>query len=335
MSALLERILGRPLYAADPETGTAAPTPTPEPQADPDAGVRDFGDFGPPEPEESEEGAEEAQEEEAPVEAAPEPVDDGTEDLELNGKKFKIPREIRPLLMTQADYTQKTQELAQQRAALADHFEQQSVLANEKVAKAGQFAHANEMLAKYQQLDWNALRTQDPELAQTRLIEWKQWESHREKISQEFAGLQAQEAQARQTQVLEAQNQLQMRLQENQAILHRDIPNWKEVGPKVGEYATSKHGFTPQELGSVPDARFVKVLHEAYLYGQLMEKQKAAAQQRTQPKAAAAEPIAPLATVTPKSGGPTARKSLEDLAKGDNMNAFVETYRKTFPKHRH
>src|SRR6476660_325944 len=41
--------------------------------------------------------------------------DDDSEEVEFGGKKYKLPKDLKPALMMEADYRRKTQELAEQR----------------------------------------------------------------------------------------------------------------------------------------------------------------------------------------------------------------------------
>jgi len=279
-------------------TSQDIPSEAPEPPAGPEEEYDIEGDDPSPKPAPSADD-----EAEAPVE------EDDTEEYDLNGKKFKIPKDVKPLLMTQADYTRKTAELAEQRKMLADHFERQNQVSQAKTEKIGEYNNATKMLEKYSALDWATLRTQDPDLALARQNEWLQWRDYREKIQLEYNQLDAQEGQMRQQLAMQERAAADARMQEAQQQLHREIPGWKDIAPKVGEFAVRELGFTPQELSSIPDARFGKTLHLAWVGSQSLQKQKAAVQQKAVVKAA--ETIAPLETVTPKSGNPQTRVSLD------------------------
>src|SRR5262245_52574677 len=49
-------------------------------------------------------------------ESGPEPEE--SEEIEHDGRKYLVPKALRPLLLMQADYTRKTQEVAEQRRAV-------------------------------------------------------------------------------------------------------------------------------------------------------------------------------------------------------------------------
>ena len=61
----------------------------------------------------------EADAEGAPDEGQPE---DDTEEVDWDGAKYRVPKPLKDALLRQADYTRKTQELADQRRTVEQHF---------------------------------------------------------------------------------------------------------------------------------------------------------------------------------------------------------------------
>ena len=55
----------------------------------------------------------------APDEGQPE---DDTEEVDWDGAKYRVPKPLKDALLRQADYTRKTQELAEQRRTVEQHF---------------------------------------------------------------------------------------------------------------------------------------------------------------------------------------------------------------------
>src|SRR5690349_1139844 len=82
--------------------------------------------------------------------AQPEP--DETEEVEHEGKKYKIPKPLKGALLMQADYTRKTQEVAEQRkqveAERARFAEEQKLIA-ESISEFGKVQALNDALAQY------------------------------------------------------------------------------------------------------------------------------------------------------------------------------------------
>ncbi len=309
----LERILSRPFMM--PETGdgageasaTTTPAETSAP-AEPEKPVEEEFEIEAP-ADATEESVEQTAKPEAPK--PDEPVEEFIE-FDDNGDKVKIPKRLRPYLMAQADYSRNIQRVSETLKALDAQRAEIAAVSQEKITKAGQLAGADEMIDRYQKLDWARLEAEDQALAQTRLRELHQWQITRDQLAREVASIDQKIADDRRQRELETQQDTARRIQEAYAVLDRDIPNWATVGPKVMDYATKVHGYHPQELASQTDPRLAKLLHKAMLADELAQKQQAAAQQRAAEKTKAQQAtVAPLETVTPKSGGPTTRVSLE------------------------
>jgi hypothetical protein len=198
--------------------------------------------------------------------------EDEVEEVEFEGKVFKGPKGVKEALLRQADYTKKTQEVAEQRKAVeerAQALEQQQRVMAQTFDKAVEFREVQKRLTEYENLDWAALGQNDPAQAlqlnlayqklqrdaQAKYGEWKQAEQ--------------------QTQQLTEQNRQQMLVKAEQELKTR-LPNY---GPQVAEKivkAGKEYGITDQELNSLIDPRYVHVLHDAMKWRALQaEKPKA------------------------------------------------------------
>lgn len=104
--------------------------------------------------------------EEGPEEVAEraEPEDDG-EEVEFEGKAYKVPKELKPALLRQQDYTTKTQEVATLRKQAEDRIqyaEAQQQLFDALRTDALEFETLKARKAEYDKLDWQALYSADP-----------------------------------------------------------------------------------------------------------------------------------------------------------------------------
>ncbi len=223
------------------------------------------------------------------------------DEIEFAGKKHRIPKELKPAFLMQADYTQKTQAVAEMRKALEAQAAQHATVSRERVQALGKIMHADEVIAQLQQTDWDAEYQKDPLGAPQKYMQLQQWKDHRAEIAHQVA-----QADAHRTH--EAQQQSAKRLEEAQAVLARDIPNWDAEKSKVAEHAISL-GFTPEQLNGIDDPRIVKVLHQAMIGARLM---KTAAAPQSKPKTVV--PDAPLAQVSARTSNSGARKSLSDMS---------------------
>ena len=93
-------------------------------------------------------------------------VEDEDEEVEHDGQKYKVPKALKPLLMMQGDYTQKTQALAEQRRAIEAQAQQTHQLVQQNIADIGRVASIDERLQQFSQLNWQALSEADPLQAQ-------------------------------------------------------------------------------------------------------------------------------------------------------------------------
>lgn len=221
------------------------------------------------------------------------------EEVEHEGKKYKIPKPLKGALLMQADYTRKTQEVADQRRALE---ERQKTLAEEQKIHAehlsgiARIVGLNDAIAQFEQADWAKIRAENPQLYNDLWFQYGQAKEQRDRA-----------VVALQNRVQERNSQAQLeqarRLEEAKAALARDIRDWSpELAGKLSQFAMTQ-GFTADELRQVTDPRVIKLLHAAWVGNQLQLKSAAAT------KAANSEAAKPLPTV---SGNTPAEKGLSD-----------------------
>ena len=186
-------------------------------------------------------------------------TDDGLVEAEFEGKSYKVPQELKDALLRQADYTRKTQEVAEQRKAVEERqaaLEQQQTLLATQFEKAVQLRSMQEKLAQYEALDWNAISEQDPSQAMKLNVAYQKLQ--REAQEAAFA---LNQAQSQQQQLTQAQRQ--QKLQEAQQELFRHIPNFNaEVAEKIRKTA-HEYGVSDQEINSIVDPRQIRILHDA------------------------------------------------------------------------
>jgi hypothetical protein len=212
------------------------------------------------------------------------------DEIEVDGKKFALPKSAAEKLkaerMMQADYTRKTQDLAEQRKS----FEVET-----QKTREGHQAYLNEyakvvaidqQLEEYGKVDWAALIDQDPALAQKLEVKRRELEGLRVKAAEAVTQKQQQFA-------LNEQQETAKRVQEAQAYVAREIPGWsggRDVA--LAQYAVS-NGMNAQEIGAlaVKHPQLLKFMHKAELYDQLEKK-------RSAKPAAAAAPIKPATQIT-------------------------------------
>lgn len=228
----------------------------------------------------------------------PAPEVDDSEEIEHDGSKYKIPKVLKDAFLRQSDYTVKTQTLAQQRQAF--EAAQQQFAARQQFQQAhiqgvAKVMAIDERLAQFRQLDWNALTDADPVQAMKLDRQVRELQTQR---AQQVQAIET--AQARST--MDAQQATARGMQEARTQLAKDIKGFgtPEVTKSLTEVGKA-FGYKPEELANVSDPRAVRLLHEAYLYRQLVAKAKTP------------EPVTNVTPITRVSGsGAVSTKSMSD-----------------------
>lgn len=234
---------------------------------------------------------------------APEPEEE-TEEVEWDGKKYAVPKPLKAGLMMQADYTRKTQEVAEERKALAARaaeIDQHAELHRETLTQRVQLEKLSDQLSQFQSLDWDAFEAQYGTSAVAKaMAQWRGLETQVGKLTGEITEketairLQSSEAEAR-------------ALQEADEVLSREVQGFGPVMVRqVAETATAL-GFTADEIKASfvgtdgkADVRTFKALAELATL-----RAKVADYEAKQQKTAQVQKIAkvqPAPTVKPNGG---------------------------------
>lgn len=202
------------------------------------------------------------------VENEPAEPEEETEEVEHEGKKYAIPKALKSALMMHADYTRKTQEIAETKRAAEAERTRYVQASEEYIADRAKLAAVDQHLTEFQKVNWSELTDEDPVAAQKLWLQFAQLKDSRQQMA-------AQLAQKEHSRTLDRQQMQAKLIEEGHAVLVRDIPEWSpEKGAKITAFAAKEFGFQPEELGNVFDPRIVKVLHHAYLYDQMIKKAK-------------------------------------------------------------
>jgi hypothetical protein len=257
--------------------------------------------------------SEESPEDEQPQDGQANQPDEEEEEVDVDGKKYRVPKALKGALMMQADYTRKTQELAElRRAAEAEKTRFQQANA-EQVQALATVTALDQQLQQFDQINWQQLSDTDPVQAQKLWMQYTQLKDARQQVATRVQQMEQQRA-------FETQQEIVKRLEEGHAVLKREIPNWgPDVAKQINEFAAKEYGFQPQELAQIVDPRIVKVLHTAMVGAQLLKKQQGSAQSNQ-----AAKPVT-------KVGGTNApaRRDMNSMPINDWMKARSEQLRKS------
>lgn len=207
------------------------------------------------------------------------------EEVEIDGEKLAVPKpaaeKLKAAMLRQADYTRKTQELAEARKqSEMSYAERMSRVEAEQadVQAVARMVNIQDRLQAYASVNWASLDPSDPAVQKAR------WEY--EDLSRQAQAANAAISQRIQQRALEQQHQAQ----QAEAELARTIPGWKSDNWKDLRKVAEALGATPESMRPVQYAPWVaRALHS---HKTLMEMQAKAA------KAPAAPPAAPVKTVT-------------------------------------
>lgn len=212
--------------------------------------------------------------------------------------------------MLKADYTRKTQELAEIRKVLNERQSKLDTIVTQGEALVQTLAA--EFQAEFQGVDWLKLAAEDP--AQY-VHKRAQFDERQRKLG--LAVGQLQQAQGQKAQV--EQESLQSRLVEEQKRLFEAIPDWKEPAKATAEMSAvreylTKSGYDPEEVNGVTDHRAVVLARKAMLYDKLTAKLPKAA-----PVPSAPPPPAPAQSKAKAAPNPD-KMSMDEWLKWRNSN---------------
>jgi len=233
------------------------------------------------------------------------PEEDDTEEIDYEGKKLKVPKEIKDAILRHADYTRKTQEVAEERRqveAMRAQAKENAALQQEVLVEVAKVVSIDQRLAQYSNIDWNRFYDEDPVGAAKADRESRELQAHKAHILNEIT-------QKEQAQNLKREQATAKAYQENMAVLERDIKGWSpKLQQELKAYALET-GLTQEEVASIQSAAQVKALHRAYLYDQLVKKQQAS--QKSKP----ASQAAPVTRISAKQAG--TNKNPDDMPMAD------------------
>lgn len=301
-------------------TGDAAPpppppdeTPPPEPPPTPVVEVVEE-EAAPPAPE-----SEHPASDQPPADEIPDATDRFT--VRVDGEPVEV--ELDELLKgysRTADYTRKTQRLAQDRL----EFDSDAVAVRSERERYGALlGQLEEAITANtpQEPDWATLRAKDPaEFA----AQFAEHQARKDQVRQ----VQEERARAQQTQATEQQAAIQTQLHAEQERLIEAIPAWKDAESATKERSDllaygQTVGFTKDELDGVVDHRAVVMLRKAMLYDKLQAK-KPAAQKKAQ-RSPVVKPGASKGEKKPPAPGQVARDRLKQSGSVKDATAvFLE-----------
>lgn len=207
--------------------------------------------------------------------------DDLEEDLDglkVRGKKEQIEK-LKAERLMQADYTRKTQEVAEARKqaeAERQSFETERQVHMQNLQEVATMRAIEMQLQNFGQVNWAQLYDQDPAQAAKLDHQMRHLQSQREQLR---ASVAQRHEQFTQVQQQEAARQLA----EGQKVLQRDIPGWgPELASKLRDFALA-NGYTEREVAAIRSPAMVRSVYREY---QVAEAKKQATKRTPQVQAA-------------------------------------------------
>jgi len=266
-----------------------------DPQEDTQAQEDVDRDEDPPEPEadapEEEEAELEADDSEDTEEAEEESEDDEPEvpptvKVLVDGQELELPvDEVAKGYQRQADYTRKTQEVAQQKQAMEQELAQSKTHYAQIIDQLGSF------------LEGQQVKAPDPSLAEDDPFAYTQQLAQYQEHKQRLDAVQAERERNRQEHQAQNQTRLQQHVAKEGEVLLEKIPEWKDAKVQKAETAKLKSflrefGVSDQELSDPysvfqTDHRAILLARDAMKYRQSQAKKaKAVSKSKGKPKVA-------------------------------------------------
>lgn len=188
-------------------------------------------------------------------------------ELELEGKKTKVPKEFKDAFLRQTDYTQKTQSVAEEKRQIAQerqlfelHRQIDTALATDKSEYHGLLSQAKQLEQQIQQ----AIAQQDP--AQVAMLN-AQYTQTRSKLDEKGREIDQKSNQAAQLIQYERMQNLQRAEQE----AAKKIPNFSPAVKTEMVAAARKLGYQDFEISEVADPRAYEALWKAAQWDKLQQ----------------------------------------------------------------
>lgn len=235
-----------------------------------------------------------------PIEAEPEEPEPELADVEYEGKSYKLPPELKDAVLRHADYTRKTQEVAEMRRQVETTMQAVNAVTQEERNAQIAIGVIDARLADYSDIDWDTWELQDPSSAQR---SWRQFQLLQQQRGQAIAQYQH----VAQQRAFLTQQETAKRLEQGQRELAASIPDWgADKAAKLTDFGGTTYGFSHEELSGIDDPRMIQVLHDAWQYRQTQQAKQVA--RRVQPE------IRPAAKA---GGGKPALRGLDDRMSAD------------------
>jgi hypothetical protein len=186
--------------------------------------------------------------------------------VKVDGEEFEVTLdELTSGYQRQADYTRKSQSLAEQRKAYEANLAAVQQERNQYAQVLENMSmNQNAEIQRFENIDWKELKDTDPmEYMEKRL----EYQEAKEKITE----LQNERWRVQQQNEAEMASVLQEKIQKEAELLAQNLPEYADPGSnlktRLRDYSLSL-GFSPQDIDGITDHRVVTVLYKAMMQDQ-------------------------------------------------------------------
>ena len=222
------------------------------------------------------------------------------EEIEYDGKKYKVAKELKDAFLRHADYTRKTQETAMTRKELEAEKEQVRRIAqatDQEITARGKLAQIHETLEQYENVDWGRLEENDPLGAQSHFRQYQLMKEQAQRLGMEIQ-------QTAQQRIAFDQQETAKRIAASRDDASKTLKGWSPTAEeKAFSWAVNEMGAPPQVLAQIMSPAAYKMVYLAWMGHQALNKsaKPKAAPMDGQPQTEQAQPITRL---TGKGGAP-------------------------------
>jgi hypothetical protein len=246
--------------------------------------------------------------------------------LKVNGEDVEKPLdEVVALAQQGLDYTQKTQQVAEQRKELEAYaqqiqmqeqaFQQQMQLNNVLIEDVAKITALDQQLTQYGNVNWQELSDNDFVEAQKHFFTYNQLQQERSQLVSQF--------EAKKQQIASHQAQLMSeRVAKGKEVLAKEIPGWSQETTQKLVSVGKEYGFSDAELNSIVDPRHVKVLHDAMQWRKLQ--QNSTVKKKVSSAKPVVRPGAKDTKAEANSNHRQLRESLRKTGKSDAAQKLIE-----------
>jgi hypothetical protein len=215
------------------------------------------------------------------------------EEVEYEGKKYKLPKELKDALLRHSDYTRKTQEVSASRKeveAMKAQVHQIAQATEEEITARGRLAQIHDTLQQYDAVDWARLEQDDPLGAQSHFRQYQLMKEQAQKLGFEIQ----QRAQQR---IAFDQQETAKRIAASRDEASKKLKGWSpQAEEKAFSWAVNEKGVPPQVLAQIMSPEAYEMVYLAYYGHQALNRpaKPKAAPVDGQPQPTQAQPITRL-----------------------------------------